>query len=354
MEKKSQIDALDGLRGMALLLVLISHLSGVGLNVLGLNLAGIGKYGVYLFFVLSSFLLSIPIIKYSETYMSNKKAWVNYFVRRFFRIYPLFFCVLLVSFLSTLILGDYTGGKGLPFTMTFNDVLQHLVLQKGYEVLWSIPVEFKFYFFLPILLFVYAFVLRKNITYSALFTLFIVVLSMVVWPESDLLKNDIRLGPYIPLFVAGVMSALVHVRLETKPLNRGFVLVLETLALLSLLMVFLLTPLIYKYLSNGNISNAYFVNKFYIFSLLWSVIIISSVHGSGYVKKIFSNNILRFVGLVSYSAYLLHIGVIKIINNYLMFNSVIKGWLVILVTLCVSYVSYKLIEKPFSKIRVDY
>ena len=354
MEKKSQIDALDGLRGMALLLVLVSHLSGVGLNVFGFNLSGIGKYGVYLFFVLSSFLLSIPIIKYSESYMSNKKAWVNYFVRRFFRIYPLFFCVLLVSFLSTLILGEYTDGKGLPFTMTFGDVLQHLMLQKGYEVLWSIPVEFKFYFLLPILLFFYAFVLRKNILYSALFTLIIIVLSMVAWPESDVLKNDIRLGPYLPLFIAGVMSALVHIKLEKKSLNISLVWVLEVLGVLSLLVVFLLTPLVYKYLSNGSISSAYFVNKFYLFSLLWSVIIIAAVHGGGYIRKLFSNNILRFVGLVSYSAYLLHIGVIKVINNYFMFNSAFKGWLVILVTLCVSYVSYRLVEKPFSKIRVNY
>jgi len=51
-------DALDGMRGVAALLVVASHLSHVRMHLMpGLDLAGIGKPGVYLFFVLSAFLL---------------------------------------------------------------------------------------------------------------------------------------------------------------------------------------------------------------------------------------------------------------------------------------------------------
>ena len=53
------IKSLDGLRGFAVLLVLLSHMSLVGINLVpGLDFAGIGKAGVYLFFVLSAFLLT--------------------------------------------------------------------------------------------------------------------------------------------------------------------------------------------------------------------------------------------------------------------------------------------------------
>ncbi len=356
MYKKSKIEALDGLRGMALLLVLISHLSGVGLNVIGgLNMAGIGKYGVYLFFVLSSFLLSVPIIKYSEDYIQNRKAWLNYFVRRFFRIYPLFIVVLIVSFLSTLLIGDYTGGKGLPFTMGGIDVLQHLMLQQGFEVLWSIPVEFKFYFLLPVVIFIYKVILKENIFHCLVFSVFLVALSMYIWPEDEVMKNDIRLGPYLSLFIAGVMTALVHLKLENISYHKkSHQLQIEVVAGVSLLVMVFFIPSVYSYLSDGSIPESFFTNKFYIFSILWSVIIIASIHGAGHIRSMFSNKLLRFVGLVSYSAYLLHIGVIKVINNYFMFNPVLKGWLIVLLTMFFAYISYRLIEKPFSKIRVNY
>ncbi|WP_397535366.1 acyltransferase family protein [Roseateles sp.] len=54
-----QAAALEGLRGMAALMVIASHASGLGLDLIpGLSLTGIGKQGVYLFFALSAFLLT--------------------------------------------------------------------------------------------------------------------------------------------------------------------------------------------------------------------------------------------------------------------------------------------------------
>lgn len=51
--------ALDGLRGLAALMVVASHGSAGGQHLLpGLSLEGIGKHGVFLFFVLSAFLLT--------------------------------------------------------------------------------------------------------------------------------------------------------------------------------------------------------------------------------------------------------------------------------------------------------
>jgi Predicted acyltransferases len=50
-----QLDALDGLRGVAVLIVVLSHLSNARLFLIpGLDLSGTGKSGVFLFFVLSA------------------------------------------------------------------------------------------------------------------------------------------------------------------------------------------------------------------------------------------------------------------------------------------------------------
>ena len=48
-------EPLDGLRGVAVLMVLLSHASNGGHDVLpGLDASGIGRSGVFLFFILSS------------------------------------------------------------------------------------------------------------------------------------------------------------------------------------------------------------------------------------------------------------------------------------------------------------
>jgi peptidoglycan/LPS O-acetylase OafA/YrhL len=60
----SRIPALDGLRGIAILLVLLGHSSLCGMYLFpGLDLSHLGTYGVYLFFVLSAYLLDYQIIK---------------------------------------------------------------------------------------------------------------------------------------------------------------------------------------------------------------------------------------------------------------------------------------------------
>ena len=47
-----QFDSLDGLRGVAVLFVVLSHLSNIGANLTPmLDFGGTGKYGVFLFFL---------------------------------------------------------------------------------------------------------------------------------------------------------------------------------------------------------------------------------------------------------------------------------------------------------------
>lgn len=88
--------ALDDLRGIAVMLVLLSHASNVGIHFQYLlNFQKIGKAGVYLFFVLSAYLLDRQIAIAFINNKSSKLYWKNYFVRRFLRIYPLFVIALI-------------------------------------------------------------------------------------------------------------------------------------------------------------------------------------------------------------------------------------------------------------------
>lgn len=95
-----RLPALDGLRGVAVLLVLLSHASKHFPVVHpALNFRGAGKSGVLLFFLLSAYLLDRQIalaMRHGE-----KNYWGNYFLRRVLRIYPLFAVALLFHLLLT-------------------------------------------------------------------------------------------------------------------------------------------------------------------------------------------------------------------------------------------------------------
>ncbi|MGB0349536.1 MAG: acyltransferase family protein, partial [Schleiferiaceae bacterium] len=88
---------LDGLRGLAVLMVVFGHGANHGLGPFGPDSMMIrGKLGVYLFFVLSAYLLDRQIIKMFQQGRAQWEYWLYYFSRRVLRIFPLFFLALVV------------------------------------------------------------------------------------------------------------------------------------------------------------------------------------------------------------------------------------------------------------------
>src|ERR1700712_3415280 len=90
LDEGKRLPALDGLRGLAVLLVLLDHASDAELRLFpAADMNRAGKYGVYLFFVLSAFLLThLLLLRPAE--LTRARTWVNYAVRRFLRIFPLY------------------------------------------------------------------------------------------------------------------------------------------------------------------------------------------------------------------------------------------------------------------------
>ena len=88
---------LDGLRGLAVLMVVFGHGNNHGLGPFGDHSLLIrGKLGVYLFFVLSAYLLDRQIIKMFQQERASWDYWFYYISRRILRIFPLFFLALIV------------------------------------------------------------------------------------------------------------------------------------------------------------------------------------------------------------------------------------------------------------------
>jgi peptidoglycan/LPS O-acetylase OafA/YrhL len=98
MVKGSRIGSLDGLRGSAALWFLLGHacqLSGAHIPIVSQP-----DLGVDLFIVLSGFLMAYQFtVRQEREPWSEAGSWLKFWTRRFFRIAPLYYILLIVSLL---------------------------------------------------------------------------------------------------------------------------------------------------------------------------------------------------------------------------------------------------------------
>ncbi len=202
-------NALDGLRGFAVLVGFLSHISNDKMHILpGLDFSGIGKSGVYLFFILSSFLLSYPLLNMSYA-IFNKTNLLNYGKRRFLRIYPLYSLYLICGLISTWFFINVLGitEHAVPFPLSPSEFTQHILLQAGKGVTWSIAVEFKFYIVLPFLAYLITSIAKRGRILAVTLIIILCILSFFLFPAEQLRPNDTRLSSYSIVFLTGTLLA---------------------------------------------------------------------------------------------------------------------------------------------------
>jgi peptidoglycan/LPS O-acetylase OafA/YrhL len=139
ISQKTRIKGLDSLRFLAFFSVFLSHAT---------PFLPFGYYGIELFFVLSSFLLTYLALVEIQT--TNKFSRKLFFIRRSLRLYPLYFAVLIGSFLFLPILGTVLKS---PISLPEKKYLYFLFLSNfdnsdhifALKFLWTISVEEQFY-----------------------------------------------------------------------------------------------------------------------------------------------------------------------------------------------------------------
>ncbi|MBL8089376.1 MAG: acyltransferase [Anaerolineales bacterium] len=148
------IPGLDGLRAVAFLTLFALHAEWLQF----------GWMGVQLFFVLSGFLITDILLRMKEK-LSFKEYLVKFYIRRFLRIFPLYYFFLLVMlgistyFISinykTTVMQVYIDQIGYAFLYIYNFFAAHINFQPSPLIkhLWSLSVEEQFYIFWPLLIF---------------------------------------------------------------------------------------------------------------------------------------------------------------------------------------------------------
>lgn len=151
IQKERLLPGIHGLRGVAALAVVFYHLIHIG----GIKppdvFQFIGRdfgFSVHLFFIISAFSLM-----YSTEPSINKKNWISeYFIKRLFRIAPLFYFMIIFEIIRQII---STGG----IVTDLNSILLEMTFTFGFVPFsdfiwggWSVGVEMIFYTIFPVLL----------------------------------------------------------------------------------------------------------------------------------------------------------------------------------------------------------
>ncbi|SDS28785.1 Peptidoglycan/LPS O-acetylase OafA/YrhL, contains acyltransferase and SGNH-hydrolase domains [Mucilaginibacter mallensis] len=317
MQAKPKLDYINAVRGIAILLVILLHVSRAAVKGLPETFAYIcakGSYGVQLFFVASAFTL---YISYSNRInIEGKNTNRNFFIRRFFRISPMYYLAAVVYAVLCYYIPHYNDGKPLVIWKVLanifyiNDFVPGAInyLPPGG---WSVGVEMLFYLCLPFL-----FSKIKNIKIATAWFLIsaagAIVLKLVIRymlirlsinyqkPESWFLY--FWFPNQFPVFFLGIILFYALQKYVVKSAVVIYVAFAVSTFLLMIISYFM--PVIdpYNILPEHIIVATFFTINIFLLAQ--------------HNIKIFNNRLTRFLGEISFSLYLIHFLVIYLLADY--------------------------------------
>jgi len=303
--------ALDGLRGVAILLVFIFHYGG-GLrstnpiaHALG-YFAETGWTGVILFFALSGFLITGSLWDSRD----ERDVLRNFYVRRILRIFPLYYAVILIALLASVARGNrlaelspvllYAGFlQNIPgFVTTALLPISPLPLFH----LWSLAVEEQFYILWPALILLSGTrsrALNISLWIIALSELFRILTHLPIVPPEFAATLDPSLFTHAGTLALGAALALALRGPYWQSVERWVVTAFWSGVAL--------------YLLASWRSGSFYLSPYpqYTIGLLGvgvaSAAIIPIAMRTGSLRTVLSSPPLRFLGRISYGFYVLHI-----------------------------------------------
>jgi exopolysaccharide production protein ExoZ len=326
--------AIELFRGIAAFMVLTFHYAYFFTS--ELSFLNFLQTGVDLFFIISGFVFA-PLI------LSGNITIKPYLIRRFFRIYPLYFFSLLLYY-------GFAPEDPQKFTFFIDHLfflhttssIQEAMFFNG--VTWTLPIEAEFYLLVPLLAFLT--VINKNIIYIVLI-LAIILKAIIIITSTDILNLNLssilsfHLPGFIIEFMVGIILYNIYVKYKDKNISitLHILIIIISISLLSGLSLFFIWH-------EDEMLNVLFKSYFrfwcaisYAMLLFPFLFIINS-------KSIF-NNVYIFMGNISYGVYLFHMLMPKVLN-YLGYNltGFIAYFVNLILTVILALITYYLIENP--------
>lgn len=282
--------ALDGLRAVACLLVVLIHANSIFQLSLPPNLGGTG---VSLFFCLSGFLMGMLYVRQSWSTGHAKE----YIASRFSRITPAYYAAILFCW------GIFVAYPDFEYVMTPATVARCFAFICSAGVLWSIPPEVQFYILFLALWWLHASYREgrhKALLLGLYAAIFVLILTRSYWP-------GILLPAKLHVFMYGFLAALF-----LKPENfkcasslagpRGLM-VAQILCVIAAIGYFAL------FLDHSNFFNDL------IYPALLTLCVVSFTQTSP-LTPVLTNGIMRLIGAASFSIYLFHLPLLFLLEKH--------------------------------------
>lgn len=351
-KKRRYITGLDGIRAIAVIMVLAYHLK--------LALFKSGFLGVTVFFVLSGYLITGILI--SEVEEEGTIDLKNFWLRRIRRLVPAVMSMAVVIIFVSAVVNRIIFTKGckdfLASVLGFNNWWQIFNKVSYFEAAgvpspfthcWSLAIETQFYLIYPlILLGIYKLVksrgegrAKRGLLFAGvtlLLALISVILMIILFdPQQDASRvyygTDTR--AFSLLFVA-LLAILWEYRMVPRRLSASVNMVLGSVSFAVLLVMTIAI--------NGSSNFWYRGGQF--FGTILTVLMVYAVSGrKTWLSRFLSNPVLKWIGDRSYSIYLWHYPIILLISK-----GIKASWWITLIEIVLSVVlaelSYRFIETP--------
>lgn len=351
-KKRRYITGLDGIRAIAVIMVLAYHLK--------LALFKSGFLGVTVFFVLSGYLITGILI--SEVEEEGTIDLKNFWLRRIRRLVPAVMSMAVVIIFVSAVVNRVIFTKGckdfLASVLGFNNWWQIFNKVSYFEAAgvpspfthcWSLAIETQFYLIYPlILLAVYKLAksrgdgrAKRGLLFAGvtlLLALISVILMIVLFdPQQDASRiyygTDTRA---FSLLFGALLAILWEYRMVPRRLSASVNMVLGSVSFAVLLVMTIAI--------NGSSNFWYRGGQF--FGTILTVLMVYAVSGrKTWLSRFLSNPVLKWIGDRSYSIYLWHYPIILLISK-----GIKASWWITLIEIVLSVVlaelSYRFIETP--------
>ena len=351
-KKRRYITGLDGIRAIAVIMVLAYHLK--------LALFKSGFLGVTVFFVLSGYLITGILI--SEVEEEGTIDLKNFWLRRIRRLVPAVMSMAVVIIFVSAVVNRIIFTKGckdfLASVLGFNNWWQIFNKVSYFEAAgvpspfthcWSLAIETQFYLIYPlILLGIYKLAksrgegrAKRGLLFAGvtlLLALISVILMIVLFdPQQDASRvyygTDTRA---FSLLFGALLAILWEYRMVPRRLSASVNMVLGSVSFAALLVMTIAI--------NGS-SNFWYRGGQFVGTIL-TVLMVYAVSGrKTWLSRFLSNPVLKWIGDRSYSIYLWYYPIILLISK-----GIKASWWITLIEIVLSVVlaelSYRFIETP--------
>ena len=351
-KKRRYITGLDGIRAIAVIMVLAYHLK--------LALFKSGFLGVTVFFVLSGYLITGILI--SEVEEEGTIDLKNFWLRRIRRLVPAVMLMAVVIIFVSAVVNRIIFTKGckdfLASVLGFNNWWQIFNKVSYFEAAgvpspfthcWSLAIETQFYLIYPlILLGIYKLAksrgegrAKRGLLFAGvtlLLALISVILMIVLFdPQQDASRvyygTDTRA---FSLLFGALLAILWEYRMVPRRLSASVNMVLGSVSFAVLLVMTIAI--------NGS-SNFWYRGGQFVGTILTVLVIYTVLGRKTWLSRFLSNPVLKWIGDRSYSIYLWHYPIILLISK-----GIKASWWITLIEIVLSVVlaelSYRFIETP--------